>query len=233
LAQLVLSFLQVTVKTPQNLYTKTNMKTRSLTFGVMAAGALVLVTEARANVVFGSLWEGISDNTPAIPSNLPGGAPNVTFTAPSPINFDSRASGNGYTIGGWLSTGSGTILTGAGEAGNTIDDTFIYITGQVTVNNGQVFTLAHDDGLTLIINGQTVVNAPNPTAPTVTSGTYTGPSGNWDFQLYYDEVKGAPAVLQVDLPFQSPSVPDGGTTFALLGMSLAGLASLARRFRLS
>ena len=209
------------------------MKIRNLVLGIVAAGALVLVTEARANNVSGSLWEGIADNTPADLAHLPGGAPDVTFTAPSPINFDSRVAPDGYTIGGWLTTGGGTILTGAGESAKTIDDTFIYITGQVTVNSGQVFSLAHDDGLTLVINGQTVVSAPDPTSPTVTSGTYSGPAGTWDFQLYYDEVMGPPAVLNVDLPLESPAVPDSGTTVALLGMGLAGLASLGRRIRVS
>src|ERR1035437_3906781 len=207
------------------------MKTRNLVLGVVAAGALVLVSEARANSVSGSLWEGVTLD--ATPGNLPGAPANVTFTAPSPINFDSTAAGNGYTIGGWLATGGGTISTGAGEALNTMNNTFIYITGQVTVNNGDVFSAAHDDGLTLIINGDTVVNAPGPTSPIVTSGNYTGASGTWDFSLYYSEVLGAPAALRLALPLQSPGVPDSGTTVALLGMSLAGLAGLGRRWRAS
>jgi len=34
---------------------------------------------------------------------------------------------------------------------------------RVTMANGETFTVGHDDGLTLIINGVTVVNAPGPT----------------------------------------------------------------------
>ena len=222
--------------TPSNM--KTRMKTKSLVLGVVAAGALVLVTEARANTVTGSLWEGISDTLPADLAHLPGGAATVTFTAPSPLNFDSRTAVNGYTIGGWLATGGGSITGGTAghgllDAGLTMDDTFVLITGQVTVTSGQSFTVEHDDGMTLVINGQTVISAPNATAPTPTTGTYSGAAGTWNFELYYDEVQGAPAVLQVDLPLQTQAVPDGGTTVALLGMGLAGLAGLARRVRAS
>ena len=38
----------------------------------------------------------------------------------------------------------------------------------------QSFTIQHDDGTTFVVNGQTVVNQPQPTSPVVTTGSYTG-----------------------------------------------------------
>jgi len=61
---------------------------------------------------------------------------------------------------------------------NLVTGTLIQLLGTVSVTSGQSFSVAHDDGLTLIIGGLTVINAPEPTAPTTTSATYTGPAGN-------------------------------------------------------
>src|SRR6185437_5982283 len=93
------------------------------------------------------------------------------------------------------------VFTGNAELGNSVDNTIWDFKGLVTVNNGDTFAVAHDDGLTLIINGISVVDAPGPTSPTSTTGTYSGTSGTWAFELVYSEVLGPPAVLQVDLPF--------------------------------
>ncbi len=51
-------------------------------------------------------------------------------------------------------------------------NTFFDFKGAVSVTNGQTFTVAHDDGLTLVIDGLTVINAPGPTAPTTTTVTH-------------------------------------------------------------
>jgi hypothetical protein len=112
-----------------------------------------------------------------------------------------------------------------------MDDTFIHLRGMVSVTSGQTFGVTQDDGLTLIIDGITVLNHDGAQAPTSYTGTYSGPTGNYAFDLYYTEIQGPPAVLQVNLPFVG--VPDGGTTVGLLGMGLAALAGLARRVRAS
>lgn len=189
------------------------MRMRILQLAIVAASAFVSVATVHANLVFGSLWEiggpanggGIQNatitNTPVTPAN-------VTFSVNSPFNFDSRNAADGYTIGGWLRTSGATILTGAGEATNSMNNIFIEFTGLVSVTNGQQFTVTHDDGMTLVIGGLTVVNAPGPTSPNQTIGTYTGPTGNQPFTLVYSEVDGLPAVLQLDLPL---SVPEPST----------------------
>jgi hypothetical protein len=81
--------------------------------------------------------------------------------------------------------------------------TILEFTGFVTVTTGQMFTVTHDDGLTLIIGGLDLGFNPGPTAPVTSIATYTGPSGTFAFQLVYAECCGGPAVLQIDLPFSN------------------------------
>ncbi len=89
--------------------------------------------------------------------------------------------------------------------------------------------MTHDDGLTLIIGGIDVGFNPGPTAPVGSLATYTGPSGNFPFELVYGECCAGPAALQVDLPFSNVSVPEPATV-VLLAVGLAGLG-FARRKR--
>jgi hypothetical protein len=145
------------------------------------------------------------------------GAPDVTFSVPSPnpacagdtfagdtLCFNSNAASNGYTLGGFLATGGATILTGSAAAlAANLDNTVFEFTGNVTVTNGQMFEAGHDDGLQLKIGNNLVVDEPGPTAFTNTLYTYTGPSGTLPFDLVYGECCGAPALLGVSLPLVS------------------------------
>jgi len=158
------------------------------------AGLLVGAT-ANADIT-GSIWEsdptGASDATPG---NVPGTTPNVTFDIPgTAINFTS---GGLYTIGEFLSSGGATVLTGASELGNTLDNTIFNFTGTVSVTSGETFTAGHDDGLTFIIGGDTVISTPGPTGFASTTETYTGPTGNEPYQLVYGECCGSPAALEI------------------------------------
>jgi hypothetical protein len=106
--------------------------------------------------------------------------------------------------------------------------TILQFTGFVTVTTGQMFTVTHDDGLTLIIGGINLGFNPGPTAPVTSTVTYTGPSGTFAFQLVYAECCGGPAVLQINLPFTNQPVPERAT-LALLGLGFAGLGFARRR----
>ncbi|MEO9190511.1 MAG: PEP-CTERM sorting domain-containing protein [Acetobacteraceae bacterium] len=187
-----------------------------------------LLPAAAAPTAFGSVYEvtsGVAGN--AIPGNVPAGPADVTFTAPSnPLSFNSNGSSD-YTIGSFLATGGATILTGAGHLGDTLDGTLFNFTGTVTVTNGEKFTAGHDDGMTLVIGGVTVIDVPGPTSFTLSTSTYTGPTGNEPFQLVYGECCGAPGVLNVDLPLVSP-VPEPAP-LAVLGIGLLGLGFIRRR----
>lgn len=156
---------------------------------------------------------------------FPHGAPVATFLSPNgAINFTSAP---GYTLQQFLLSNPGTtILTGsATDLARSLDTadggTMLEFTGQVSVTSGQTFTVQHDDGLQLLIGSVLVVNAPGPTAPTVTTVTYGGPTGTFAFDLVYGECCGAPAVLATSLPLVG-AVPEPET----YGMLAAGLGLL-------
>jgi len=192
--------------------------------------AVGLPSESQAQTASGSVYfvpSSVASN--AIPGNVPAGPAAVTFLAPSnPLSFNSNGSTD-YTVGSFLATGGATILTGsAASLAASLDNTLFNFTGTVSVTTGETFKAGHDDGLTLIIGGVTVISAPGGTSFTLTTSTYTGPTGNEPFQLVYGECCGSPAALEVDLPLQA--TPEPGS-MAALGAGLAGLAYLRRRKR--
>ena len=206
---------------------------RSILKATLAIVALAGSTLAQSNVITGDLWkvpDAVARN--AIPGNVPATAPDVTFDVNSPLNFTTPG-----TVATFLSSGgafnlientSGTL---ASVLSNGVSSTIITFSGFVSVTAGEQFTVAHDDGLTLIIGGLDLGFNPGPTPPTTSTATYNGPSGNFPFQLVYGECCGGSAVLRVDLPFsnQPLGVPEPAT-LALIGIGIGGL-SLARAKR--
>lgn len=164
-------------------------------------GAAYLNNAAAANAVIG-FTHGAPDVTFSVPSPNPG-CTGATFAGDT-LCFNSNAATNGYTLGGFLTTGGATILTGSAAAlGANLNNTVFEFTGNVTVTNGEMFQAGHDDGLSLKIGSNLVVNEPGPTSFTTTPYTYTGPSGTFSFDLVYGETNGPPAVLGVSLPLES------------------------------
>jgi len=202
------------------------MKTTTIKSATLTALVLGAASIANAQIT-GSLWE----NTGGAHADVtPSGSPNVTFSVPNgALDFDSRNAGNGYTIGGWLATGGASITTGSGEAPNTMDNVIVTMSGFVSVTTGEQFTVTQDDGLVLTIGGVNVLNNPGAHAPTQFTGTYTGAAGNQPFTLEYAEIDGAPAVLQINLPFTP--VPEPTTMVAGALLLLPFGASTLRKFR--
>jgi hypothetical protein len=216
---------------------KKNMKSTRIKLLAVGAVATLVTVIAQANTITGSIWE----NFPTITGNENGSLANaalmmangpaaVTFSVTDPINFNSNNDPiNGYTVGGFLATGGATILTGASHSSDNLDNTLFYFTGSVTLVQNQTYVVAHDDGLQLMVGNVLLVDVPGPTAAVNTDYTWAGASGTYSFELAYAEVDGPPAVLSLDLPLQS--VPDSGSTVALLGGALTLMGTLASRFR--
>ncbi len=197
---------------------------------------------AHAATVSGELWEvtntEASNATPAEIASLPAGLAGATFTVPSGnLSFNPTDSSSIYTLGPWLATGgvaSATYINGAastdnmaGPSGNA--GTLFQFTGSVTVTNGETFTAAHDDGLTLIIDGLTVISAPGPTSAVLTTDTYTGPSGTYAFDLVYGECCGPPAELVVNLPFTAATPLPAALPLFASGLGVVGFLGLRRK----
>jgi hypothetical protein len=203
---------------------------RKLSAIVFAVVASLFFGSAHANVITGDLWrvaEAIASD--ASLANVPATTADVTFKVDSPLNFSATDA----TIGAWLTSGHAfNVVENTPDTLTALMDdnatgALLRFTGFVTVTNGQLITVTHDDGLTLIIDGIDLGFGPGPASSETSTRTYTGPSGTFAFELVYGECCRGAAVLQVDLPF-SNAAPEPGT-LGLLGASLIGLAMSRRR----
>ena len=107
----------------------------------------------------------------------------MTFDVASPFDFDKTTA----TVTDWLGSSSAfnIVENTAGTLASLMDGggvgTIVNFLGSVSVTNGQQFTVTHDDGLSLIIDGNLVISAPGPTSPTTGTYTYTGATGTFPF----------------------------------------------------
>jgi hypothetical protein len=204
------------------------MNFRVITFAFAALG-LFVATSAKADTVNFSVWEnGITNlqNTPAPGSALYSTTPSVTGTVSNsnPLNLFSFSSGTDTSLNAFLTAGgdTATYLTGASKSGDSINQSVFEFSGSAEILAGN-YTFTKDDGMILVLNGTTCINAGNPTAAQTETCT-VATSGVYNFQLYYDETNGPPAVLNGNLG----AAPEP-SSFVLLGSSLLGAAGMLRR----
>jgi PEP-CTERM motif-containing protein len=205
------------------------LKTRIL-FAIPCLAAFLAVTGAAHAATFtGSVWENATSYPNSLPANTSGlGTPSATFNVDG-INYNSSSAGNGYTIGGFLTSGGNTVSNGSGLAaisGDTLNNTIFEFTGYTNLVAGQTYSVTHDDGAILYINGVAVINAGAPTSAELSSFVASA-TGTFSVDLLYAEVNGAPAVLTSDLVAATPT-PEP-SSIILLGSGLIGMAGLVRR----
>lgn len=153
----------------------------------------------------------------------------VFTTQANSLHFDNTQSATG-TIQDWLGSSLSPINVLINSIPGELMDSTIwlfegFLTATGTLANPQTFTIDHDDGVTLLVNGEMVINHPGPSVGPpnplfVSSGTYTGGSGVVPFQLVYAECCGSPARLNVNLPEPGNAL--------LVGTALFGLCASAR-----
>src|SRR2546428_12379832 len=174
------------------------MTRRRIAVGVNVVAAAVLLASTAAHaVVLGSAYFVPEAEAQNAVIGFAHGAPNATFTAPTPLSFTNAG---GSTLGAFLASGGAFGITAtAVDLARVLDNgtsgTMFDFTGTVTVTTGQTFTVTHDDGLQLQVGALLVIDQPGPTGPVTQTFTYTGPSGNLPFELVYGECCGGGAVL--------------------------------------
>jgi len=188
------------------------------------------VTVAKADTVGFSVWEnGITNlqNTPPPGSALYSTTPTVTGSVSNsnPLNLFSFSSATDASLNGFLTAGGDTAVynTGASHSGDSINQSVFEFFGSAELQGGTTYSFRKDDGMVLVVNGATVINAGNPTAAETVSFTQAT-TGVYNFALYYDETNGPPAVLSGNFG----AAPEPGS-FVLLGSGLLGVAGMLRR----
>ena len=189
-------------------------------------GLLALATSAAHAQITGSVYSTAPYPASLSPSQTPSGTDFGSFTV-NQIDFYGGPSNSSpsYTIGGFLnSDGSVATLspTLAGNAGLSLNNKEIQLMGSNYFAAG-TYGITHDDGIYLYLNNNLVVSSGSPTSAEVSTFTITT-AGNYNFDLLYAEVNGAPGVL--DFPAASTPEP---SSFILLGSGLMSVAGLVRR----
>jgi hypothetical protein len=221
-----------------------SMKLCNLRVLLIAIPALTMAINARAGFISGYGWVTAEGNvngsgTGATPGTLASstchgatacttGNADVTFTT-NGIGFST----SGNTFGTWLASSAFTLDSLAyhnGQGTSTALDPSIWeFTGTASFTNGQTFTFAHDDGVTMLVNGVTYVNQPGPTGAVTTTATYTGPTGNEAFEIVYTECCSPPAVLQTTLVGPANGTPEPSSVIMVGSALLLGLGRMVKR----
>jgi hypothetical protein len=212
----------------------------SVAAGVMAG----LLAPAHATVMVGAfavtVWNGLNPHPgvqtdptqQALPTN-PIDTPLdriASFTYTGNLNFNDPSGGTD-TIGADLATGGGTLTAFTSGSQTVLNGTTFSGTNftratlmeiSFTLLTAKTLNITHDDGISLWNSGNSVdfLNASSPTTAELSTVT-VGPGS---YNLWYAEVNGLPAILDVD----ATAIPEP-VSMAIFASGLLGLAFTNRK----
>ncbi len=187
-------------------------------------GLLALATSgAFASTITGGVYTTQPYPASLSPSQTPPGTLLGTFTV-NQINFFGGPNNNSpsYTVGGFLNSNGSVATVTPGAAGLSLNDKELQFFGSTYFAVG-TYGITHDDGIFLYLNGAQVISSGAPTSAELSTFTITT-AGNYNFDLLYAEVNGAPGILN----FPAATTPEP-SSFILLGSGLISAAGLVRR----
>jgi hypothetical protein len=228
-------------------------RTTSL-FPIAACAVLVLALASSAHATYiGLSWVVPGTDAPWLggtvapnPILFPTTGLDATFTS-STVNFmNGFGSGTlrnfitsdaGATIGTCTTTTVGAVtyncntdVISTGTEGTQTATTYgqiIELMGTETFVGGTTYSITHDDGIVLSLDGTVVINSGVPTA-SPTTNTFTTTSGTHSIVIEYAECCGNPAILTSNLPANT-TVPEPANFALVVGGLLTGVGLLFRR----
>jgi hypothetical protein len=155
-----------------------------------------------------------------------------TFTYTGDLDWSTSSPTN--TVGEFILGAGGTIsgLTPGDQAALLATNmsisgdsrtAFFRLTGTISSSGPFSGTITHDDGVTFMVGGNTLINSPGET-PSDTDPFSTGAFGPSPFIIDYVEGNGAPSILNLSIA----AVPEPAT-WAMMILGFFGLSFLAYR----
>jgi hypothetical protein len=212
---------------------------RAITLASCVAALVAIAPFAHAdNIISGTVWVNqapfVNLTTPLAP---PVGAAAATFDV-NGINFNSSNTGTGYTVEGFLTSGGNTVTNFVNLnpglhptlPSDSLNNTIYEFSGTTFLAVGN-YSVTHDDGVYLFLDGSNVNVLPSDSGFPTSADTETfhiGTAGNYSFMFEYTEINGAPGVLTA--PFAAvPAQTPEPSSIVLFGSGLLAAAGAIRR----